>query len=56
MRRKAGRPLDFSNLDVLKDPEHAALYTSLSRKENPRLDTLTKVLDPAGLRLTVTTA
>jgi len=98
MTRKASRPLNFSNLDVLKDSEHAALYleeilaagdmemfkealkdvaaarvgnmttlakkthlarealyTSLSRKGNPRLDTLTKVLDAAGLRLTVTT-
>ena len=98
MPRKAARPFDFGNLDVLKDPEQAALYleeiladgdiemfkealkdvaaarvgnmttlakkthltrealyTSLSRKGNPRLDTLTKVLDAAGLRLTVTT-
>lgn len=99
MPRKAARPFDFGNLDVLKDPEQAALYleeilaegdiemfkealkdvaaarvgnittlakktnlarealyTSLSRKGNPRLDTLTKVLHAAGLRLTVTTA
>jgi hypothetical protein len=26
MPRKAGRPFDFGNLDVLKDPEQAALY------------------------------
>jgi len=99
MTRKASKPLDFGNFEVLKDPEQAALYleeilaggdmemfkealkdvaaarvgnmttlakktrlareslyTSLSRKGNPRLDTLTKVLDAAGLRLTVTTA
>ncbi|MBA3612167.1 MAG: putative addiction module antidote protein [Nitrospirales bacterium] len=99
MTRKASRPFDFGNLDVLKGPKQAALYleeilaggdmdmftealkdvaaarvgnmtalakkthlarealyTSLSRKGNPRLDTLTKVLDAAGLRLTVTTA
>ena len=30
-----------------------ALYRSLSRKGNPRLDTLTKVLHAAGLRLSV---
>jgi probable addiction module antidote protein len=30
------------------------LYRSLSRKGNPRLDTLTRVLDAAGLRLSVT--
>ncbi len=99
MTRKASQPLEFGNLEVLKDPEQAALYleeiladgdvdlfkealkdvaaarvgnmttlakkthlarealyTSLSKKGNPRLDTLTKVLDAAGLRLTVTTA
>jgi probable addiction module antidote protein len=99
MTRKASRPFDFGNLDVLKDSEQAALYleeilaegdielfkealkdvaaarvgnmttlakkthlarealyTSLSRKGNPRLATLTKVLEAAGLRLTVTTA
>lgn len=99
MPRKAARPFDCGNLDVLKDPEQAALYLeeiladgdiemfkealkdvaaarvgnmttlakkthlarealyiSLSRKGNPRLDTLTKVLDAAGLRLTLTTA
>ncbi len=26
MPRKAGRPFDFGNLDVMKDPEQAALY------------------------------
>ena len=26
MPRKAGRPFDFGNLDVLKDPEQTALY------------------------------
>ncbi|HBP90781.1 MAG TPA: putative addiction module antidote protein [Nitrospirales bacterium] len=99
MTKKVSQPLEFGNLEVLKDPEQAALYleeiladgdidlfkealkdvaaarvgnmttlakkthlarealyTSLSRKGNPRLDTLTKVLDAAGLRLTVTTA
>jgi probable addiction module antidote protein len=30
-----------------------ALYTSLSRKGNPRLDTLSKVLHAAGLRLSI---
>lgn len=30
-----------------------ALYQSLSRKGNPRLDTLSKVLHAAGLRLSV---
>ncbi len=98
MTRKASKPFDFGNLEVLKDPEHAALYleeilaegdmemfkealkdvaaarvgnmttlakktrlarealyTTLSRKGNPRLDTLTKILDAVGLRLTVTT-
>lgn len=99
MTRKASKPFNFGNLDVLKDSEHAALYleeilatgdmemfkealkdvaaarvgnmtmlakkthlarealyTSLSRKGNPRLDTLTKILNAAGLRLTITTA
>ena len=99
MTRKASQAFEFGQLEVLKDPEQAALYlekiladgdidlfkealkdvaaarvgnmttlakktrlareslyTSLSRKGNPRLDTLTKVLDAAGLRLTVTTA
>ncbi len=98
MTRKASQLFEISNLEVLKDPEQAALYleeiladgdmdlfkealkdvaaarvgnmttlaqktqlarealyTSLSRKGNPRLDTLTKVLDAVGLRLTVTT-
>ncbi len=47
------------NMTTLAKKTHLAreaLYTSLSRKGNPRLDTLTKVLDAAGLRLTVTTA
>ena len=47
------------NMTMLAKKTHLAreaLYTSLSRKGNPRLDTLTKVLDAAGLRLTVTTA
>ena len=99
MTKKVSQPLEFGNIEVLKDPEQAALYleeiladgdidlfkealkdvaaarvgnmttlakkthlarealyTSLSRKGNPRLDTLTKVLDAAGLRLTVTPA
>ena len=30
-----------------------ALYQSLSRKGNPRLDTLSKVLHAAGLRLSI---
>jgi len=33
---------------------HEALHRSLSRKGNPRLDTLTKVLHAAGLRLSIT--
>ncbi len=32
-----------------------ALYTSLSRKGNPRLDTLNKVLHASGLRLSIAT-
>jgi probable addiction module antidote protein len=35
------------------DLAREALYRSLSRKGNPRLDTLTKVLDAAGLRLSI---
>lgn len=31
-----------------------ALYTSLSKKGNPRLDTLTQVLHAVGLRISVT--
>lgn len=37
------------------DLAREALYRALSKKGNPRLDTLTKVLHAAGLRLSVTT-
>lgn len=92
---KASRPFDFSNIEVLKDPEYAAiyleeclidgdielfqmalrdvakarggmtaiaekaslsresLYRALSKNGNPRLDTLTKVLNATGLRLSI---
>lgn len=33
-----------------------ALYRSLSKTGNPRFETLTKVLEASGLRLSVTTA
>lgn len=32
-----------------------SLYRSLSQKGNPRLETLTKILEASGLRLSVTT-
>ena len=45
------------NMTALASETHLAreaLYRSLSRKGNPRLDTLTKVLHAAGLRLSIT--
>ena len=45
------------NMTTLARETHLAreaLYRSLSRKGNPRLDTLTKVLHAAGLRLSIT--
>ncbi len=45
------------NMTKLAKETHLAresLYNSLSRKGNPRLDTLTKVLSAAGLRLSIT--
>ena len=45
------------NMTALARETHLAreaLYRSLSRKGNPHLDTLTKVLHAAGLRLSIT--
>lgn len=44
------------NMTKLASETHLAreaLYQSLSRKGNPRLDTLSKVLQAAGLRLSI---
>jgi len=97
IKKSSSRPFNFANLDVLSDPEQAALYLeeiladgdielfkaalkdvavarvgnmtelakethlareslygSLSRKGNPRLNTLTKVLKAVGLRFSIT--
>ncbi|MEL7086954.1 MAG: addiction module antidote protein [Planctomycetota bacterium] len=43
----------MSDLARETDLAREALYRSLSRKGNPRLDTLTKVLHAAGLRLSI---
>jgi probable addiction module antidote protein len=97
MTKKPSKPFSIASLDVLKDPEQAALYLeeiladgdiemfkaalkdvaevrvggmtklaeethlarealyrALSKKGNPRFDTLTKVLEATGLRISIT--
>ncbi len=43
----------MTKLSKKTDVTREALYRSLSRQGNPRLDTLTKVLDAFGLRIGV---
>ncbi|MGD0961891.1 MAG: addiction module antidote protein [Methylomonas sp.] len=43
----------MTQLSKTTDLAREALYRSLSREGNPRLDTLTKVLDACGLRMSV---
>ena len=49
----AARVGSMTDLAKQTDLAREALYRSLSRKGNPRLDTLTKVLQAAGLRLSI---
>lgn len=43
----------MTRLSKTTDLTREALYRSLSKQGNPRLDTLTKVLDAFGLRMSV---
>lgn len=43
----------MTKLSEKTDVTREALYRSLSKQGNPRLDTLTKVLDAFGLRISV---
>jgi len=47
------RPGGMTRLAKVTHLTREALYRSLSKKGNPRLDTLTKVLDALGLRIGV---
>lgn len=47
------RPGGMTRLSKATSLTREALYRSLSQKGNPRLDTLTKVLDAFGLRIGV---
>lgn len=49
----AARVGSMTKLAGKTDLAREALYSSLSRKGNPRLDTLTKVLSASGLRLSI---
>ena len=49
----AARLGSMTNLARETDLARESLYRSLSRKGNPRLDTLTKILHASGLRLSV---